>query len=180
MHEHIMVDLETMSAESNAAITSIGAVIFTEEEITAKCYYTINLQSCVDAGLSLSADTIIWWLNQSQLAQKMYSYDEYAHSVPITQALELFNTWIDTSTSGKFGIWGNGATFDNVILDNAYKATNLKRPWKPWDDRCYRTFKNLHSDVKHERTGTHHNALDDAIYQAEHMIAICKQKDLHL
>jgi inhibitor of KinA sporulation pathway (predicted exonuclease) len=36
--------------------------------------------------------------------------------------------------------------------------------------------KNLHPEITMNRTGTHHNALDDARNQAQHLIDIFKQK----
>ena len=72
-------------------------------------------------------------------------------------------------------VWGNGATFDNVILSNAYKAAGMEQPWKFWDDRCYRTVKGLLPDIKIERLGTHHNAVYDAMSQARHLQFLFKK-----
>lgn len=39
--------------------------------------------------------------------------------------------------------------------------------------RCFRTLKNLWPHIEPaKRTGTHHNALDDAIWQTEHIFTI--------
>jgi inhibitor of KinA sporulation pathway (predicted exonuclease) len=64
-------------------------------------------------------------------------------------------------------IWGNGANFDNPLLACAYEAVDVKPYYKFWNERCYRTVKNQYPDIKLERTGTYHNALDDARSQAE-------------
>jgi len=69
-------------------------------------------------------------------------------------------------------LWGNGSTFDNVILSNAYRAIGVKQPWDFWNDRCYRTLKSLYPHVKLERSGVAHNALDDAKSQAMHAVRI--------
>jgi hypothetical protein len=69
-------------------------------------------------------------------------------------------------------LWGNGAVFDNVILSNAYAACAIDKPWKFWNDKCYRTLKGLYPQIELERTGTHHNALDDAVSQANHAVKI--------
>jgi exodeoxyribonuclease VIII len=73
-----------------------------------------------------------------------------------------------------FLVWGNGADFDLPILSAAYVAAGFGGPpWKPYNGRCYRTLKNLRPDVpRPERRGTAHNALDDAVFQAEHAIAL--------
>jgi len=59
-----------------------------------------------------------------------------------------------------------------VIIENAYKAIGMQRPWTPWLDRCYRTIKEVIVLPFEDRTGTYHNALDDAIYQTNHLIKL--------
>jgi hypothetical protein len=169
--KHVMVDLETLSTEPNAVITSIGAVSFNEEGLGEEFYYTVDIQSCLDAGLHISAGTIVWWLNQSQAARAMYSEEQYKHAADLRDALNAFRTWVRSLGSQQF-VWGNGADFDNVILTSAYDAFGEGRPWSTWNSRCYRTFKNLHKNVKLERHGVHHNALADAKDQAQHMVDI--------
>jgi hypothetical protein len=78
-------------------------------------------------------------------------------------------------------VWGNGADFDNPILAVAYRRTIFSgQPWKPYNGRCYRTVKNQFQDVKLVRTGTHHNALDDARSQATHLVEICRTRGWRL
>ena len=73
----------------------------------------------------------------------------------------------------EIAVWGNGATFDNVIIANAYKAVSLDKPWAYRSDRCYRTMINTFQDVrKPDMQGTVHNALDDAKLQAKHLCMI--------
>ena len=69
------------------------------------------------------------------------------------------------------GVWGNGASFDNVLLATAYKRLGMETPWPFWKDRCFRTMKNV-CKVDHSFEGTAHNALDDARSQAQHLIKI--------
>ena len=176
---NIMVDLETMSTAPNAAITSIGAVAFTEEGLGEEFYYTIDLKSCTDLGLHLDPDTIIWWLNQSQEARQIYSEEYYSHAADLKTALRSFSYWLSDNFKCQVSMWGNGASFDNVILSTAYKTIGIQQPWNVWSDRCYRTFKNLHPDIKMDRTGVYHNALDDAKSQAMHMIKIHNDKGVN-
>jgi len=62
------------------------------------------------------------------------------------------------------------------MLNHAYQQYRMPPPWRPYAGRCYRTYKNLPGarDVKVPRLGEHHNALDDAIYQATHLCAVHK------
>lgn len=165
--KNVMVDLETLGNGSNAVIIAIGAVEFDTESGLGRVFYAnIDPQSCVNAGLVMDVSTVMWWMKQSDQARAAFDKP----STTLTEALKAFFEWYPEDAN----MWGNGATFDNVILSNAYKATGLNRPWPYWADRCYRTLKALHPDIAAARTGTHHNALDDATTQATHAIQILK------
>lgn len=166
----IMLDIETMGNGSQAAIIAVGAVAFDINGVHAKFYAQCTLESSVKAGLVMDTSTILWWLQQSEQARAAFKDNEKAET--ISDALIGFGAFCwENQVSG---MWGNGATFDNVIMSNAYKLTGLEQPWKFWHDRCYRTVKSMYPDVKLVRTGTHHNAVDDAESQALHLIDICK------
>lgn len=162
---HVMLDLETMSTAPNAAIVAIGAVCGEET-----FYLTINLQSCVDYGLHIDANTVCWWLQQCAEARKDVATGTYA----LHHALEVFSSWLSELPEGDTYIWGNGADFDNVILANAYKATGLDLPWSHRNNRCFRTLKAMYPNIKHTFDGIAHNALADAFNQARHLEAILK------
>ncbi len=167
--DEVMLDLETMDSANTAAITAIGAIAMNLEtgELGPSFYVKVNLQSSIDAGLTVSGDTISWWLMQSEEARKEMA----AKGVSLVEALEMFSKYMSNHST----LWGNGAAFDNAILSNAYRATKIPQPWAFWNDRCYRTVKNLYPQVPFHRSGTHHNALDDAVTQADHLIAIYKE-----
>lgn len=167
MKQHVMVDLETLGNNSNSAILSIGAVAFDlreDEEFTNTFYAVVDPQSCIDVGLKMDVSTVMWWMKQSDQARKAFEKEGSG----IVAALHQFTQWYPKGA--KF--WGNGATFDNVILSNAYAACKIKKPWGYTDDRCYRTVKALYPDVKVERVGVYHNAVDDAVTQAKHLVAM--------
>lgn len=165
----IMGDIETLGTSPNSVIVSIGAAMFdlTKGEIVDKFYRVIDIQSCVDAGLVIDPGTVVWWMKQSDAARKVFTEQSFV----LPHVLKEFSAWVGKSDS-KCRFWGNGATFDNVLVDSAYKAVGLRKPWGYWDDRCYRTVAAMVPHVKIERSGTHHNALDDAITQAKHLIKI--------
>ena len=177
---HIMVDLETLSTEPNAAIIAIGAVKFSAEEgIYAKYYQAVAsppLDELVPMvgdgdGFHISADTLEWWKQQSDEAKTVFR-DPNAQT--IKSALANFKAWALHETElDEIRVWGNGASFDNVILSTAYKMVGVDQPWKFYNDRCYRTIKNVAVNKREiVRKGTHHNALDDAESQAEHLLAM--------
>jgi len=166
--QNVMIDLETMSTRSNAAICSIGAVKFTiESGIIDTFYCTIEAQSCKNYGLHFSKDTIEWWMKQNKEALKALTID----CISLDDALTKFKEWYGEKS---LFTWGNGAGFDNVIMENAYFAIGNIRPWNWWDDRCYRTIKNIIVLPEDEREGVYHNALDDAIHQTKHLLKIMR------
>lgn len=161
----VMLDLETLGATPNSVITSIGAVKFNSSGILDEFYTRVDIKSCIDYGLIIDPQTIIWWLGQADNARLELTKP----GINLAEALLSFSSWVGADNSE---IWGNGASFDNVVLSQAYSKTNTTRPWKYSADRCYRTIKSLYPDVKIERLGEHHNALDDAKSQANHLISI--------
>lgn len=176
--KHIMLDLETMGTSNNAAIIAIGAVEFNTDTVTDNEFYrVINLESSVRSGGVIDPDTVMWWMKQSDEARSALYKSESVH---IEYALNGFSRWVEEIGDEKVCVWGNGANFDNVILRNAYENKGIYVPWKFYGDRCYRTIKNLYPDVQINRSGIHHNALDDAKTQAQHLIDICTKYSLAL
>lgn len=167
---HVMLDLETMGNGANAAIVAIGAVRFDENEVCDKFYKIIDLQSSIDAGLEVNASTVYWWLGQEEQPRQDLCSEIKAN---LSDTLLAFADWLGHRPS----IWGNGAAFDNVILSNAYKKIGLKQPWHFASDRCFRTIKSLYPQIKLDRKGTYHRAVDDAETQALHLIKIMKHLD---
>jgi exodeoxyribonuclease VIII len=164
-----MVDLETVDNGPMSAIVAIGAVEFDETGIGEMFYTPVNGKSCVDMGMTIGYDTVMWWLKQSDDARKAISNG----GVGIQTALVMFSNFVTNGNVKDVRVWGNGATFDNVILNSAYKLAGIERPWSYRGDRCYRTMKDMYPFIKAVDTGgTAHNALDDAKYQALHMSKI--------
>ena len=165
----IMLDLETMGTDANAAIIAIGAVGFdiNTRAIGDTFYVTVTLESSVKHGGVIDPSTVLWWMEQGDEARSGFS----SATTSIEHALSQFSSWAGTQSSvSSLRVWGNGAGFDNVVLGSAYKRLGMSAPWKFWNDRCYRTIKAQYPNVKLARMGTHHNALDDAISQAKHLI----------
>jgi hypothetical protein len=165
---HIMVDLETLSTRYNAAILAIGAVKFSPERRCYDNFYQAVKTPPEVEGFHISSDTLHWWTQQSEKAREVFTDPD---AVDITLALKGFSVWALQDTDPKdIKLWGNGASFDNAILSTAYELCDVVQPWKFYNDRCYRTVKNLNRHVELTRVGIHHNALADAKTQAEHLL----------
>lgn len=163
---NIMLDLETLSTKSNAAIIAIGATRFDHYGIIDRFYEIVDLTSFDPQLFDIDLATIGWWMQQSDKAREIFNQPNKAARLQII--LHNFLSWI----GNKAIIWGNGSDFDNVILANAYRSMDIPVPWEYNNNRCYRTVKNLYPNITIEREGTLHNALHDAIYQTDHLLEI--------
>ncbi|EJO0694183.1 3'-5' exoribonuclease [Escherichia coli] len=171
---HLMIDLETMGKNPDAPINALAGKFFDPAtgEMGPEFSKTIDLET---AGGVIDRDTIKWWLKQSREAQSAILTDE----IPLDDALLQFREFIDEN-SGEFfvQVWGNGATFDNVILRRSYERQGIPCPWRYTNDRDVRTMValGLVMDFDARTTipfeGERHNALHDARYQAKYVSAI--------
>jgi exodeoxyribonuclease VIII len=102
-------------------------------------------------------------------------------TIPLDDALLQLNDFIFENAANGAGtveVWGNGATFDNVILRNSYSRTGINCPWKFTNDRDVRTIvalgKAVGCEPRHQIPfdGDAHNALADARHQAKYVSAI--------
>ena len=163
--KHIVVDLETLSTKSNAAIVSIGAVKIEGLEIVDTFYCNVDARHGKELGLDIDKDTVDWWANQPIEYQKVWQVDP----LRMEHALTRFTTWYGKES---LPIWGYGANFDVVILESAYRALDMNIPWKFWDISCLRTLMNVLD--KRLPKANNHNALDDATAEAKVLIEILK------
>ncbi len=183
-----MLDLETMGNNPEAAITAIGAVEFNSKGLVkgSEFYHPVNLLSSVELGGKMDASTVIWWMQQSDAARNELTGKGETPLIDLKTTLKMFSKYLDTKNKksrGRIEIWGNGATFDNVILRSAYKNAGVPVPWSYKDDRCFRTLVCLFPDAAksagpRDLSLEHHNALDDAKYQAMVAAKILGAKDI--
>lgn len=175
--QHVMVDLETMGTGSFAAIVSVGAVKFDPAapvgEIIDSFEVTINLSDAFAYG-QVTAGTVEWWMHPDRAEAREVWLN--APKAELFEALDGFANWFGPES---LPVWGNGATFDNVILRNAYSQVKLPCPWKFYDDRCLRTLKNIHPLINpvpdNIYMGVPHVALYDAMQQTFQLQAIYRQ-----
>jgi len=170
---HVMLDLETMGNKSNSVICSLGAVEFDiETGETGREFYTrIDMQSCLERGLIVNADTVEWWLQQSEKARMAIATGEKKN---IAQALYEFKLYLEKLGANTVQIWGNSARFDMGILEDAHRACNLKEPWNFRCERDVRTLVSFAPQVKehYPKTGIEHEPIDDCKFQIGYCTSI--------
>ena len=156
---HLMIDIETLGITPQAPVFSIGAVLFEIEtgEIVNTFRAFIDLNEAM-MGRRPDGDTIKWWMEQSPEAQREMGGHQ-SMRMALTRLCDFSNVPID-------GVWSNGSCFDIVILEDLFRQYEMDAPWKFHQIKDMRTIKFLAPECPVEREGTHHSAIDDAIYQA--------------
>lgn len=171
MKNNIMLDIETMDSASTAAIVSIGAVQFDMEtaETGKQFYANIDLQSCIDAGLTVSASTIMWWMSKDKEAQNSL----IDNPISLFTALNSFNEWLYEINGENCEIWANSPSFDCVILKNAFNAIKVQPEWRYYNERCVRTLTAFNPGIRKQIINDlPHDALNDCLYQIKYCSAI--------
>lgn len=175
---HYVLDLETLGKGPNAAIATIGCVRIVNGQIGTGFYRRVNVESAIAWGGQTDASTIEWWLQQSEEARA--EIHDHRNRLPINEALHELAEFIGQPafTHGKPCVWGNGATFDNVIITTAYQRSHIERPWHFTNDRDLRTLVDLYPEAKASTAfvGDKHHALDDAMHEAR---ILCAALALH-
>lgn len=172
----IMLDLETFNNTPDSVICAIGATEFDPESgaLGRTFYRVVDPQSCVELGMTIGADTVKWWLRQTDEARVAISKPGGDH---IKSALRDFVSFVENMdcSAKHVRVWGNGAAFDNVILAGAFRRAGMSTPWEFWNDRCFRTLKAMAPGVEYVPPEVAHHALEDAKAQARHAVKVLKQ-----
>ena len=173
---NIMLDLETLDSSPAAVVISIGAVAFDLVGELGERFYaelTDDTSTQQRVGRVISGATVSWWMRQNVMAKQVFSSPPPSGVLRYAtlDALTAFSSFVANNGGDDAIMWGNGADFDNVILSSLYSDFEVPHPWKFYNNRCYRTMKNLGIGPLRPRThaGTKHNALDDAMTQATHL-----------
>lgn len=173
---HMMLDLETAGNGADTVVLSAGMVLFDpfSELIGKTKYWVLPFDEQLKLGRVITPSTLVWWMSQSAEAQEAFKASvEYKNDPAINPTLYESVLEIVNYARGAKAVWGNGAAFDNTIMRSLSYGLKTKDEW-PWNkDACYRTIANLARAKagtdwypKNNR-GVHHNALDDAIWQAK-------------
>lgn len=174
MSHDFSIDLETLSNKYNSPILSIGVCKF--DRLTGKTgptfYVEIDPEDALRYGKP-TASTLSWWMEQSYAARRVFKPSP--KKVTLTLGLRMLGDFLRSQGKGTPTVWGNGSSFDITILEHAYDVAGggLEPQWHFWNIRDMRTLidvAEMSGFKKRQLTkGTAHNALDDAVHQAEVM-----------
>ena len=120
---HGMIDLETLGTGSNSVVISAGLIAFniSTGEILADIDIGLNLNQQIKTGGVIDGDTL-----EFHFAQAPDSIQKMAQRkvLDVKEGLDLISNFIKANNITT--LWGNGATFDNVILRNLYARHQVK------------------------------------------------------
>ncbi|MGC6041986.1 3'-5' exoribonuclease domain-containing protein [Enterobacter kobei] len=180
LYTHLMIDIEAFGKKADSPVVSIGAVFFDPStgNSGSEFYKVISLESAMASGGVPDASTITFWLKASPEARSELVMDD---AIPLDDALLQLNEFIaENAANGPehVQVWGNGATYDNVLLEASYDRTGIPCPWKFWNNRDVRTIVELGKTVgckpRYEIPfeGEPHKAISDALHQVKYVSAI--------
>ena len=159
---HISFDLETLSLESNDAIIQIGATV-----VGTQSTYKIGIdpRSAENLGGHVCVSTLEWWNKQDPALRKQV----FSGIADAQFALRDFFLWCNDQAAGDVNnlyLWSKGADYDCVVLKNAYEMF-MSYPFNWRNHRCVRTAMHLSPHPNPVPNTQSHDALADAIYQAQ-------------
>lgn len=175
---HVAIDLETLGTSPDSVILAIGAVAICAETGEKAHFYSI-CNANAQPGRTVNRSTLNWWSQQSAEARAAFDLAHEQEAPLLTDVLADLTAWLgDLGKTHDVFPWGNGAAFDIAMLEHAYKQISDFVPWNFRKSRDMRTLRDvclllgLEPQIKQsaQRNGVHHNALDDADYQARIVI----------
>ncbi len=179
---HVMIDLETFGTRPDAVIFQIGAVAF--EAVSGGKVYDgaktfnryVDPDSCTSMGMTVDADTLIWWMGQSAeardnaIAGMLEARRPTGCGSHIASVLADLISWpnkdLDTSWAAIEGVWAKPSVFDVAILNSAFRRCHSEAPWdrrRVFDATTL--FHLIGGTPTVDMEGTPHDALEDCLYQ---------------
>lgn len=166
MANDIMIDIESLDTSPNCVILTIGAVRFDPKGMGV--VERLELRPTIDEQTEqfnrvINEDTLRWWSEQSPeaLDEAMGDRDRVSFA-DCMEALYKF-CW------NRRAVWSNGASFDIVAMESAWRNLGMRIPWPYYTVRDTRTLYEIAGvSLKDKKYGTKttHKAVEDAEHQA--------------
>jgi hypothetical protein len=164
----MMLDLETLSTNTNAALLQAGWCIFDpasqlEGTVAGETHEeNVDVDSCMRLGGHVSDSTVRWWLEQSAGAQESVRQPGRGIEFVVNRLVS------DFKRNNCKQVWSHGASFDVPIIEFYMKALGVEAPWRFWDIRCTRSTFALAEATgwRRPKAPTAHTAAADAVAQA--------------
>lgn len=161
-----MIDIESLDTTPDCVILTIGAVLFDPRRsgIIDKIEIRPTIEDQTEIyNRSINDATMEWWGKQSPEAIEEAMGDR--DRVSFQDAMEqLYKFCWNHDT-----VWSNGASFDIVVMEHAWRQLGKNSPWPFYKSRDTRTIYEVTGvSLKDKKYGTKttHRAVEDAEHQA--------------
>lgn len=169
-----MVDIETYGTKPGSIILSIGVVKFHRPNIWSSdkietFYEEISINNSREYGFLQDQDTVDWW--------KIQDINPPINGTKtVLQVMEQLTDWMNEQDPNKSKrlIWAWPPKFDITMIEMYYDKLGMSAPWYHSQVNCARTLSKTVNGMGWKikevpPVGNHHNALDDATWQAQHV-----------
>ena len=169
-----------MGLKHNSAILTFGIVAFDpySDFIGDRLHVAIDLDDSVRRGLSIDANTILWWLDQSTAARNALQAMQ-AGAVTLPTALDRLYSFLRLlGAKNEVRLWSCGSR-DIEWMESAHAACERPVPWgyRTADFRTIRDEFALPEDAPPATVS--HDALADAVWQAQMLQNIYRRLGKH-
>lgn len=162
----VMIDIESLDTSPNCVILTIGLVSFNPKGmgIVEKLELRPTIEEQTEKfNRVINEDTLRWWSEQSPeaLNEAMGDFGRISYSECMEQVYKF--CW------NRRAVWSNGAGFDVVAMESAFRDLDMRIPWPFYTVRDTRTLYEIAGvSLKDKKYGTKttHKAVEDAEHQA--------------
>ena len=161
----VMIDIESLDTSPNCVILTIGAVSFNPKGMGV--VEKLELRPTIDEQTEkfnrvINEDTLRWWSEQSPdaLNEAMGDWGRVSFKDCMEQLYKF--CW------NRRCVWSNGASFDVVAMESAWRNLDMRIPWPYYTVRDTRTLYDIAGvSLKDKKYGTKttHKAVEDAEHQ---------------
>src|SRR5690606_8612629 len=166
----IMIDIETTDVIPTAGILSIAAVpfeIWSGKVHKSPFYTTLDIQSQLDNGRTMSFETMKWWAYQDKEVRR----EAFSGLMLLHHRLADLKLYINDYCDENVRVWANSPAFDLTILKNAYGSKfNV---WHYSQERDVHTYGQIFPEVIEElQLEPTHHPLDDCKDQITEVMSV--------
>lgn len=180
----IIVDLETLGTDVDSTVIQIAAAAFdiTTGELVGDSFEScIDLASCED--MKVSGSTLSFWLRDKHNQQTLSEILLKGKYCSESQMWHAFYSWLikkSIECNGELKLWGNGISFDNMIIKHHLGKERYGQAIKFWNERDARTLVDMYCrkaeisdrDFKNSIPNQNkHDAMADIIWEAQFLSA---------
>jgi hypothetical protein len=158
---HYMIDIETLSTDTNAHVLAIAMVKFTEKEVIKHQVLYPDPEIQHNTGRKIDFDTLNFWMKQPELLKEIMEKPSQSMLFCLTQV----QYFIEDGARDTNIVWAKSPTFDLMILRSLFSSPLL--PWKFSNERDVRTAydKLTEKGIELTKPERAHDPLSDALAQ---------------